>query len=348
MHEFSEFKVLNYWDRVGRVLKGELPPPVTLEMDPTNACNHDCVWCIDREHRSANAGFLKREVALSVIEQAAALGVKSIVLKGGGEPLVYPWIDELLYAAHGAGLAVGMITNGELVRDHVQAITECCTWLRLSVDAGSEATHKLVHKPVRDGAYERVWEGIKQVSDKVFCGMIYIIHPDTYHEMHEGARRAREAGCKYIAFKRVVAPGEVFTHEAYDEIEASYHAARKQYSNGVFQVMGLDMYNFIEGPTKKAYKVCKAHHLVAILCANGKMYACCSTRGRESHCFGSVYENTLEEIWYGDKRRRILQDIDDRKCAHICPGHTSFMRYDHYNKMFEYLMLDDKPHADFA
>ncbi|MCZ7586048.1 MAG: radical SAM protein [Deltaproteobacteria bacterium] len=318
-----------------------------MEIDPTNACNHDCIWCVDGTHRQLNKGYIEKDVAFRVIDQAAELGVRSIVLKGGGEPLVYPWIEELLYRIRDAGLPVGIITNGEYVSKHKRVILDTCSWLRISVDAGTSATHELTHVPSKDGAFERVWEGIRDVGPHLYCGIIFVIHPSTFHEMEIAARRAKENGCRYIAFKRVIADKEIFDAEAYHSIEANYMSARKHLEDETFRVIGFKIYNFSEGPKKQPYNECKAHHLIGILCANGQLYACCSTRGMADFSFGSVYESSLAEIWTSDRRRKILNRIDQKVCRHICPGHTSYMRYDHYNKMFEYLMLEDKPHGRF-
>ncbi len=347
MHEFSEFKIYNHIDRIREVIDGGFPPPVTFEIDPTNACNHDCVWCVDQTHREIHKGHLKKDVLFRVIDEAAAMGVRSIVLKGGGEPLIYPWIDELLRHIHAAGLPVGIITNGEGILKNLDVIRETCSWLRVSVDAGSAETHATVHQPKDPiGSYTRIWDGISAIAAHVFTGIIYVIHPSTYHEMVVAANRAKEAGCRYVAFKRVIAPDEVFNPADYAAIDANYQRALLLDENG-FRIFGWETYNFDEGPNKKPYAICKGHHLVAILCANGEMYACCSTRGQRKFSFGSVYESSLADLWHGERRKRILRHIDTRACAHICVGHTSYMRYDHYNRLFEYMMRSDRPHGNF-
>ena len=46
--QFSDFKILRHLERIQALLRGELVWPVTVEVDPTNHCNHNCIWCIDR------------------------------------------------------------------------------------------------------------------------------------------------------------------------------------------------------------------------------------------------------------------------------------------------------------
>ncbi len=348
MREFSEFKVINHLDRVKAVLRGEFPPPVTLEIDPTNACNHACVWCIDAIHRDKNGkDSLPIELAKQAVADAKEMGVRSLVVKGGGEPLVYPHIEELLRFAKSIDLEVGVITNGERLIDFADVLRDTCSWLRISLDAGSKETHQSTHRPKNPNAYEKIWQGIEHLADKVYCGVIYIIHPLTFHEMAITARRAKAAGCKYIGFKRVVADEELFDAEMYMSIDTNYLFAKRHYEDASFTVMGFRIYNFTHGPAGKEYNQCLGHHLVGILCANGGVYACCSTRGLEQYCFGNIHNQPLPEIWHGKRRKSILNKISQKQCHRICLGHTSYMRYDHYNDLFEYLATQEKPHGNF-
>ncbi|MDP8225249.1 MAG: radical SAM protein [Candidatus Lernaella stagnicola] len=348
MREFSEFKVINHLGRVRAVLRGEFPPPITLEIDPTNACNHSCVWCIDRQHREKNgAASLPLEVAKRAVAEAREMGALSLVIKGGGEPLVYPHIAELMRFAKGIGFELGVITNGERIVDHADVLRKTCSWLRISLDAGSAETHRQAHRPTNPDAYERVWKGIDLLAGDVYCGVIYIIHPLTFHEMAVAARRAKESGCQYIGFKRVVADEEIFDAEMYMSIDTNYLFAKRHYEDADFHVMGFRIYNYSQGPRGREYNLCLGHHLVGILCADGGVYACCSTRGMKPFCFGNVYEQSFAEIWHGERRREILKRINDKKCRRICVGHTSYMRYDHYNNLFEYLADEEKPHGNF-
>jgi GTP 3',8-cyclase len=349
MREFSEFKVLNHFDRIRAVLAGELPPPVTLELDPTNVCNHRCVWCIDCFHRAEHAGLsLAPETALRVVREAKAMGVRSLVVKGGGEPLVWPHIDALLQQADELDLEVGVITNGERLLDHAATLTKHCRWLRISLDAGTAETHRAVHRPARRDAFERVWRGIRRLSREVCCGIVYVVHPDNCHEMVVAARKAKRAGCRYIAYKRVIGHAmQPFDRDQQAIVDANFVSARKELQNGTFSVTGDKTYSFLAGIKIKPYSMCLGHHLVGVLCANGGLYACCSTRGISDYCYGNVNETPLAEIWQSARRRQVLKKIAAHDCGGICAGKTSYMRYDHYNDLFEYLAAPDNPHKNF-
>ncbi len=46
-------------------------------------------------------------------------------------------------------------------------------------------------------------------------------------------------------------------------------------------------------------------------------------------------------------KRAVLEKIASRACGGICAGKTSYMRYDHYNALFNYLAEPANPPANF-
>jgi radical SAM protein with 4Fe4S-binding SPASM domain len=84
---------------------------LSLELEFTRACNLRCTYCY------ASAGeALKDELSLDelvdTIGQARRLGARRIVLLGGGEPLLYPAVTEIVRQIHAQGLSSAIFTNG--------------------------------------------------------------------------------------------------------------------------------------------------------------------------------------------------------------------------------------------
>jgi radical SAM protein with 4Fe4S-binding SPASM domain len=87
---------------------------LSLELEFTRRCNLRCVYCY------AAAGEAARdELSLSelrdVVEQARELGARRIVLLGGGEPLLFHRLPELIEHIAGLGLSQALFTNGILL-----------------------------------------------------------------------------------------------------------------------------------------------------------------------------------------------------------------------------------------
>lgn len=349
MKAFSQFKIINHLDKIEQILRGEVPLPVTVEIDPTDQCNHNCPWCMDGHLRRGRPASLEPEVLLGLVDELGELGIGGVTVKGGGEPLVYPHIDRLLERLRAAGIESGVITNGELLAQHAQALTACCTWLRVSLGGATAATHQQIHRPDAPDALDRTLAGLELVAPRVFTGVVMVVGRANLGEMVETARLVKGLGARYIAFKQAVLPGrgQELDPGRLEQMGRAYQRAQAELADQDFQVLGSREYRFLEGDPPRPYGMCKAHHLIAIVCADGGLYACCSTRGRREFCFGSLYQQGFREIWYSQRRQKVLEAIDRGVCRGYCLGRTSFMRYDHYNEFIEYLASPDKPHWKF-
>ena len=62
--------------------------PVYVEIGPTNACNHNCVFCA-LDWVGSDKTFIDKDVMSSTLEDMAKNGVKSIMFAGEGEPLLH-------------------------------------------------------------------------------------------------------------------------------------------------------------------------------------------------------------------------------------------------------------------
>jgi len=104
--------------------------PVHVQWMPTNACNMQCDFCSCSErNRSLEMPI---DEALRVIGDFAQLGCKAVTITGGGEPLMHPYITEMIEAFHEAGILVGLVTNGLLLDRLSQKVIGLLTWCRIS------------------------------------------------------------------------------------------------------------------------------------------------------------------------------------------------------------------------
>ncbi len=83
--------------------------PYHAEFSPTDACNYECFFCnsafVDRSQRLP--WDLLKKTLLELIE----MGVRSVRLAGGGEPLIYPELKEFLDLCLDRRIAVSNVTT---------------------------------------------------------------------------------------------------------------------------------------------------------------------------------------------------------------------------------------------
>lgn len=109
----------------------------------TGLCNYRCQYCFsDFQDKEPS-----KETALKVVEEISKFFIKSGVEHGrinlaGGEPLLYPYLNEVINHANSLGLKVSIITNGSLLTEELisnwQGKVEM---IGISIDAASCKTN---------------------------------------------------------------------------------------------------------------------------------------------------------------------------------------------------------------
>lgn len=108
-------------------------------------CNMRCKFCFARFQDVKNsvlpAGHLPREQAVEVVKQVAAAGFEKITF-AGGEPLLCPWLPELIKVAKQSGLTTMIVTNGSLItRSFLFRNRQYLDWVAISIDSLNPETN---------------------------------------------------------------------------------------------------------------------------------------------------------------------------------------------------------------
>ena len=91
--------------------------------------------------------YIEMDLYDKILKEIKKYGLPSIKFNFRGEPLMHPDICEIIRNAHSCRLKIGMSTNGGLLWDknRQNAILDCNTYLRVSLDAGTDKTHNKLH-----------------------------------------------------------------------------------------------------------------------------------------------------------------------------------------------------------
>ena len=116
-------------------IKKEKTGPWVIELDPTTACNLACHDCISAN--LLNQGGIEPQRLLKLADEFKEVGVKAVVLIGGGEPMAHKEFGKLVEAFAARDIHIGVTTNGTLIQRYLDVCADNVSWLRVSVDAGS-------------------------------------------------------------------------------------------------------------------------------------------------------------------------------------------------------------------
>jgi GTP 3',8-cyclase len=300
-HYLSERKIYNHLDRVTELLQTGSTFPVMMEMDPTNDCNHRCPDCSKAGNRFSNAS-LSLDIMKRAVDQTSSF-LRSVVFTGGGEPLCNPQTLAAIKYAVSKGLSTALITNGELIDEKkAEDLVNFCEWIRISVDGYTPEEYLQIHG--MDSAHlERVWSNVKNLVEakrrtgsQCTLGAAYLVSAQNQENMKQFARKAKEAGVDYCQFRP-------FHYSDFDFADLLLDP--KTLEDADFKVIA-SMHRIIQ--EEGQFDLCLGDNLRTILAADGCLYPCCFTRGREKFKLGDFAKVDFATIWNSDRKRSVFTD----------------------------------------
>lgn len=109
---------------------------IATHVSPTSACNLNCPFCsVSKRHHGNSTPLSTIKLYIRTLKR---YGLKAVILTGGGEPLLYEHINELVgWLAYEEHLEVALITNGTACDSLRPDRWGLLQWVRVSLNAES-------------------------------------------------------------------------------------------------------------------------------------------------------------------------------------------------------------------
>ncbi|MCR4288132.1 MAG: radical SAM protein [Deltaproteobacteria bacterium] len=348
---FNSLKVLMWRNELEAIAREEYLPPVTVDTDPTNTCNYNCVWCNAFDYMKKNVNALSEEHLLKLADFYKEWGVKSTCVAGGGEPLLNKGLTAFLERLDKNGVESGIITNGSVMTDEsTEAIARWSRWCGFSMDAATPETYAKL-KGINDNKFfNKVVENLgslvkrrDKLGSRLDIAFKFLMHPENAHEIYDAAKLAKSLGVNDFHMRPVGwdnltvtkgKPGLDF-EPLIKKIEKQVEAARSLESS-TFHFYGVTHKFGTRLERKINFKRCWAPPLLATFGADGKCHLCFDMRGREDLVLCSHYPEPREilKVWGSEFHRNLIKNID----PHECPRCT----FGPYNEIVEQVIVQDK------
>jgi MoaA/NifB/PqqE/SkfB family radical SAM enzyme len=352
---FTPLKLLRHADKVQAMLRGDLVYPISVELDLSNTCPHDCPFCsfgTSASHGYRQQNWVQFETARAVrlMDELAAVGVQSITFTGGGEPLVHKAAGAILQRAADAGLAFGVVTNGfNLKGEAREVIARSATFLRVSLDAGSAETHQFAHgtkTPQFHQILANLAETRRLAGPRLTIGASFCVMDQNWREIYAAAKLVTEAGGNYLEVRPTFPTdwrgdgwGHALSPAHVDDAKVELAHAQAHLDSDTFHVIGLiDRFDRLATPEKK-YDACRIGPLVTVIGADGRLWQCCVQRGQPFFNIASIATQTFQEAWAEAHARRMAEAIDVKHCPRC--------RHDGFNEVIQSAFIEDRMHAAF-
>lgn len=315
-------KLMYHPHKVSKWLNGEIVYPIYSEISLTSACNHRCLFCAPNFFLNYKPEYIDTKILKDTLSDMATVGVKSIMYGGEGEPLLHKDIVPIIEYTKKLGMDVALTTNGVLFDSTMSSrLIPYLSWIKFSIDAGKADTYAKLHGTkwrdfdiaLTNMSRASFFKRLKKHNCKI--GVQSILFKENIDELHHLAKYLKYAKPDYF----VVKPYSEHTGQLHKDL---HHPEVNQINNFCIKMKEFEYdYNFIFRGTafdnvneEKPYDKCYAQDFMAYIDTLGGVHSCINFIGDASYNYGSIYENSFQEIW--KNKQSIEPDLN--KCRTIC------------------------------
>lgn len=315
--------------------------PMCLYLETTNRCNLLCKTCPRTFDDLETPADMSWELFTRIVDQFPR--IERVVLHGVGEPMMVRDLPRMVRYLKQRGTYVLFNTNGTLLnkRKGAELIDAGLDELRISLDAAEPSVFKMVRG--RD-MFDRIVANVQTFTERL--RRLNLTKPkvslwltglrETVAQLPKFVQLAHTLGVPEIYLQRLVyfpegqglarAQSSMFESVNNDEsgiIDAAEKMAREM---GIrFHASGATEpgASLRRAQTERPWSLCHRPWTLMYFTAHGRAIPCCiapfSVRGYDSFTLGDATQQTLREIWNGEKyrdfRRALLSDHPRQCCA---------------------------------
>ena len=303
--------------------EGGDPPLISVHLMPQNTCNQRCSFCSYRLPDNKNSLKFDEGVHIppldmhNLLNDFQQMGVYGIEVTGGGEPLAYPHTTELWEELNRREFATALVTNGTLIRDRAELLTERMKWARVSIDAATGETYSKMRR-CPENHYGKAWKAVDRLrahapDDPEFrLGVGFVLCNENIDEILPFVKRASESGADNVRLSLCFSDQHLDFFNDQDALRRAVdHSieAEEFYGGEGFAVHNMIPTRFWEQshPTQD-YQRCGTKDVLCVVEGECKVYTCCTFTGSVYGLYGKFTDHPggFKGLWaeYADWRRK--------------------------------------------
>jgi MoaA/NifB/PqqE/SkfB family radical SAM enzyme len=316
--------------------------PVCLYLETTNRCNLLCTTCPRTFEALEPPGDMSWELFTEIVDQFP--NIARVVLHGVGEPMMVRALPRMIRYLKSRGTYVLFNTNGTLLSANKgrELIDSGLDELRVSLDAAEPKAFALVrgrdmfHRIVRNvRAFRAMQRDLRAETPRVSLWLTGL--KETVDQLCDFVSLAREIDVGEVYLQRLVyfPEGQGLAQEQSalfaggDDAEgrAIREAERLAAELGVsFNASGATdpMTSLKPQDEAQPWSLCRRPWTLMYITAHGRALPCCiapfSMRGYDGFTLGDATQQSLREIWNGERYRHFREALLSDKPAPACAG----------------------------
>ena len=330
---YSNLKFLRYTDRLDALREHRMAAPVHIRIKPINRCNHDCWYCAYRVGNLQLGEDIDYEDKIpetkmtEIVEDIIEMGVAAVTFSGGGEPLLYKPLPDVVRRLAEGGVRVATLTNGSNLKGRMaDAFAEHGTWVRISTDAWDDASFARSRR-IKEGEFSALLRNMRDFAargSRCVLGVSFIIDETNCEHLFDACVQFKQAGVDHVKLSGVVVSNSGAENNAYharirERVEPQIALARGL-ADDRFSV--IDHYHELEERFEKHYHSCPYLMYLTVIGADSVVYTCQDKAYTESGRLGSIKDRRFRDFWFSEENRQRVYGLDpSRVCNHHCVTH---------------------------
>lgn len=350
---YSPLKFFQFHQHLQSFADGTVLAPVHIRVKPTNLCNHKCWFCAYRTDDLALGAQMQekdsipREKMLALAGEFVEMGVKAVTFSGGGEPLLYPPLPEVIDILAAGGIRVAALSNGTHLKGRMaDAFAKHGTWIRISLDAWDNESY-IQSRGARPHEFSRLLDNLRAFSERdtqCVLGVSFIVTHENHQHIAEVCNLLKGCGVSHVKLSGAVVSNDVkgnnTYHQSIKEEVARQIALAQPSINEKFTI--LNHYHDLPDRFEKSYEQCPFLRFLTAIGADGNVYTCQDKAYTESGRMGSILERSFKDFWFSQENQHFLNTFNPTvHCQHHCVSHAKNLA------IYEYLSLDQE-HSYFV
>ena len=309
----------------------KITAPIYSRIKPTNRCDHHCSFCAyvpDNECSVSETINMRDEIPrsklLEILSDFKDMGVKGVIYSGGGEPLIYPPILEMMRKTLDSKIDLSIITNGQRLNGEKAEILNEAEWVRVSISENDAKLFSETRK-VPESWFHKVINNIERFSKTknpdCELGVNYVVHQDNFDRVYDSVKFFMNLGVNHIKFTPVGGPNFKEYHKSIKEnVLSQIEKARTDFSTSDFTVYDTYENDFnLTGLNERTYSHCHFMQVVPVIGADSCVYFCHDKTYNTKGILGSLKDKSFKNLWFSEEAAKIFRDFDPRiSCRHHC------------------------------
>lgn len=343
---YSSLKFLKFKDNLEFLKQGEISAPVHIRVKPTNHCNHHCWYCAYRndELSLGDEMFEKDSIPASkmfaLAHEFVEMGVKAVTFSGGGEPLLYKPLPDVIDVLAAGGVRIAALTNGSNLKGRVaDALAKNATWVRISLDAWDDQSYTKSRGAKAHG-FSILIDNIQKFTarnSQCVLGISFIVGQENHNKIFEVSELLKNCGVNHVKISGAVVGNDAKLNNAYhrnikNEVARQISMAESLIDNH-FSI--LNHYHDLQNRFEKHYTTCPSLNFLTVIGADQHVYTCQDKAYTQSGRVTSIAERSFKDYWFSQDNQNFLRMFNPSiQCSHHCVSHAKNLA------IHEYMSLD--------